>query len=81
MNFCQQTWEAYPNPPPISVYIYIYIFIYIYRVNNCFRFQDTNFYFKPFEKGGFNFFYLMYCLGRFVKQIASKVVIKMLGYF
>ena len=25
-------------------------------VNNCFRFQDTNFYFKPFEKRGFKFF-------------------------
>ena len=26
-------------------------------VNNCFRFQDTKFYFKPFEKEVFNFLF------------------------
>ena len=49
-------------------------------VNNCFRFQDTNFYFKPFKKEVSHFLFDVW-LGRFVKNIASEVAIKMLAYF
>ena len=58
-----------PTLPTIRDFIYIFYFcilnIYtgcpkkkdpILIVNNCFRFQDTNCYFEPLEKGGFTFF-------------------------
>ena len=49
-------------------------------VDNCFRFRETKFYFKSFEKRRF-YIFCVHCLGGFVKHIASKVTIKMLAYF
>ena len=49
----------------------------IFIVNNCFRFQDTSFYFKPFEKGGFVFlfdvFFRQFCETHRVKGCDKNV--------